>query len=44
VAGRGSETSHTTAAHAWTLRDGTPVRFAETVDAPRSLPATVARA
>jgi ketosteroid isomerase-like protein len=25
------------AAHAWTLRDGTPVRFHETVDAPRSL-------
>ena len=27
-----------TAAHTWTLRDGTPVRFRETVDAPTSLP------
>jgi ketosteroid isomerase-like protein len=33
-----------TAAHAWTLRDGIPVRFAETVDAPQSLPAAVAAA
>ena len=33
-----------TAAHAWTLRDGTPVRFAETVDAPLTLPAAVAAA
>jgi ketosteroid isomerase-like protein len=33
----GEETGYT-AAHAWTLRDGTPVRFAETVDAPVSLP------
>lgn len=31
-----------TAAHAWTLRDGIPVRFAETVDAPLTLPAAVA--
>ena len=34
----GEETSFT-AAHAWTLREGTPVRFAEYVDAPASLPA-----
>jgi ketosteroid isomerase-like protein len=34
----GEETGYT-AAHAWTLRDGTPIRFAETVDAPLSLPA-----
>jgi ketosteroid isomerase-like protein len=27
------------AAHAWTLRDGTPIRFSETVDAPTDLPA-----
>jgi uncharacterized protein len=27
------------AAHAWTLRDGTPVRFDEYVDAPLTLPA-----
>jgi ketosteroid isomerase-like protein len=28
-----------TAAHAWTVREGTPTRFAEYVDAPLSLPA-----
>ena len=37
----GEDTGYT-AAHAWTLRDGAPVRFAETVDAPRTLPAAVA--
>lgn len=30
-----------TAAHAWTLCEGTPVGFAETVDAPITLPAAV---
>ena len=30
------------AAQVWTLRDGTPITFAETVDAPVSLPAAVA--
>jgi ketosteroid isomerase-like protein len=39
----GEDTGYT-AAHAWTLRDGTPVRFAETVDAPLSLPTAVAAA
>jgi ketosteroid isomerase-like protein len=33
----GEDTGYT-AAHAWTLRDGTPIRFEETVDAPASLP------
>jgi ketosteroid isomerase-like protein len=33
----GEDTGYT-AAHAWTLRDGTPIRFEETVDAPLSLP------
>jgi ketosteroid isomerase-like protein len=33
-----------TAAHAWTLRDDVPVRFAETVDAPLTMPAAVAAA
>lgn len=37
----GEDTGYT-AAHAWTLRDGTPVQFAETVDAPLTLPAAVA--
>jgi uncharacterized protein len=37
----GEDTGYT-AAHAWTLRDGAPVRFAETVDAPCTLPAAVA--
>ena len=32
------EDSSYTAAHAWTLRDGSPIRFRETVDAPTSLP------
>lgn len=41
--GIGGHTGYTSA-HAWTLRDGTPVRFAETVDAPLSLPAAVAAA
>jgi ketosteroid isomerase-like protein len=36
----GEETGYT-AAHAWTLHDGTPARFAETVDAPLTLPAAV---
>lgn len=31
-----------TAAHVWTLRDGRPIRFAETVDAPVTLPAATA--
>ena len=39
----GEDTGYT-AAHAWTLREGTPVRFAETVDAPLSLPRAVATA
>jgi ketosteroid isomerase-like protein len=39
----GEDTGYT-AAHAWTLRDGTPVGFAETVDAPLSLPAAVSAA
>jgi ketosteroid isomerase-like protein len=34
-----SEQTAYAAAHAWTLRDGTPVRFAEYVDAPLTLPA-----
>jgi ketosteroid isomerase-like protein len=34
----GEDTGYT-AAHAWTLRDGTPIRFAETVDAPATLAA-----
>jgi ketosteroid isomerase-like protein len=33
----GEDTGYT-AAHAWTLRNGTPIRFEETVDAPVSLP------
>jgi ketosteroid isomerase-like protein len=37
----GEDTGYSSA-HAWTLRDGTPIRFAETVDAPLSLPAAVA--
>ena len=36
------EDSGYTAAHAWTIRDGTPVAFAETVDAPVALPLAVA--
>jgi ketosteroid isomerase-like protein len=36
---RSGEDTGYSAAHAWTLRDGTPVRFAETVDAPINLPA-----
>lgn len=36
----GEDTGYS-AAHAWTLRDETPVRFAETVDAPITLPAAV---
>jgi ketosteroid isomerase-like protein len=32
------------AAHAWTVHDGTAVRFAETVDAPLTLPAAAATA
>jgi uncharacterized protein len=39
----GENTGYTTA-HTWTLRDGTPTRFAETVDAPLSLPAAVTAA
>jgi ketosteroid isomerase-like protein len=39
----GEDTGYS-AAHVWTLRDGTPVRFAETVDAPLSLPTAVATA
>jgi ketosteroid isomerase-like protein len=35
--GTGEDTGYT-AAHAWTLRDGTPIRFEEMVDAPVSLP------
>jgi uncharacterized protein len=34
----GEETGYT-AAHAWTLREGTPTRFAEYVNAPLTLPA-----
>jgi uncharacterized protein len=34
----GEETGYT-GAHAWTVRDGTPIRFAEYVDAPPTLPA-----
>jgi ketosteroid isomerase-like protein len=34
----GEETGYT-GAHAWTVRDGTPIRFAEYVDAPLTLPA-----
>jgi hypothetical protein len=34
-----SEQTGYMAAHAWMLRDGTPVRFAEYVDAPLTLPA-----
>jgi ketosteroid isomerase-like protein len=41
--GSGEETGYS-AAHAWTLRGGTPVSFHETVDAPRSLPAAAATA
>ena len=37
----GEDTGYT-AAHAWTLRDGIPVAFAETVDAPVALPVAVA--
>jgi ketosteroid isomerase-like protein len=33
----GEETGYS-AAHAWTLRDGVPIGFAETVDAPLTLP------
>ena len=32
----GADAGYTTA-HAWTLRDGTPIKFAETVDAPATL-------
>jgi ketosteroid isomerase-like protein len=39
----GEDTGYTTA-HIWTLHDGTPVQFAETVDAPLSLPAAVTAA
>ena len=34
----GEETGYA-AVHAWTVRDGTPIRFAEYVDAPLTLPA-----
>jgi uncharacterized protein len=34
----GEDTGYTSA-HAWTVRDGTPIRFAEYVDAPLTLPA-----
>jgi uncharacterized protein len=37
----GDDTGYS-AAHAWTLRDGTAVRFAETVDAPLGLPTAAA--
>ena len=37
----GDDTGYS-AAHAWTLRDGSPIRFAETVDAPLSLPTAAA--
>ena len=37
----GQETGYT-AAHAWTLRDGTAIKFAEPVDAPVSLPGAAA--
>ncbi|MFL5824257.1 MAG: nuclear transport factor 2 family protein [Solirubrobacteraceae bacterium] len=33
-----------TGAHAWTLRDGVPIRFRESVDAPLSLPSAEANA
>jgi ketosteroid isomerase-like protein len=36
----GEDTGYS-AAHAWTLRNGVVVRFAETVDAPLTLPAAV---
>src|SRR6478672_5700299 len=39
---RTGEDARYTAVHAWTVRDGTPVAFAETVDAPLSLPSVVA--
>ena len=39
-----SEETGYTAVHAWTLRDGTPIRFQETVDAPLSLPSAGAAA
>lgn len=38
VRSTGEETGYT-AAHVWTIRDGTPVRFAEYVNAPQALPA-----
>jgi ketosteroid isomerase-like protein len=41
---RTGEESGYTAAHAWTLREAVPVAFAETVDAPRTLPAALATA
>ena len=34
----GEETGYT-GAHAWTVREGTPLRFTEYVDAPPTLPA-----
>jgi uncharacterized protein len=37
----GEDTGYT-AAHIWTLRDGRPLRFAETVDAPVTLPTATA--
>jgi uncharacterized protein len=39
----GENTGYTTA-HTWTLRDGTPTKFTETVDAPLSLPAAATTA
>jgi ketosteroid isomerase-like protein len=39
----GEDTGYS-AAHAWTLRGGVPVRFAETVDAPLTLPASAGAA
>lgn len=41
--GSGQETGYT-AAHAWTVHDGRPMRFAETVDAPLSLPSAATAA
>ena len=41
--GSGEDTSYT-AAHVWTLRDGAPIQFAETVDAPLTLPSAAATA
>jgi ketosteroid isomerase-like protein len=39
--GTGEDAGYT-AAHAWTLRGGTPIQFSETVDAPVTLPSAAA--